>query len=191
MGFVLHTSVPPSSLADAARRAVMEVDPRLTPYGIAPLSAAVRRSMATTRYVVTLMIVFAALGITLAAVGLYGVMAYSVRLRFTELGLRKALGATSSKIFSSVLAEALALVSVGVILGALGAYALGGVVESILFGVSRVDARHVCTGDLRTLRHRGGGGRGPGVARLRDRPRGDDQERVDAWRVRCTGPTLA
>jgi len=139
ISFVLHTSVAPATLAETVRRTVGDTDARLAPYLVAPLRDSVLRSVATTRYVVLVLSGFATVALILAVLGLYGVLAYSVRLRFAELGIRMALGATSQRIFSLVVGEALALAAVGLLLGWAGALSLAGLVQSLFFGVSSTD----------------------------------------------------
>jgi ABC-type antimicrobial peptide transport system permease subunit len=75
----------------------------------------------------------------LAGVGIYGVMAYSVALRTRELGVRVALGASSARIMSLVLAEGLGLAAAGIVLGVIGAFAMGRAMRTMLYGVSATD----------------------------------------------------
>jgi putative ABC transport system permease protein len=88
---------------------------------------------------VMLLTIFALVALTLAAVGIYGVMAYTVTQRTKEIGVRMALGATAGEVRSLMLRQGIALVAVGVAAGALGAYFLGGLLRSLLFGVAATD----------------------------------------------------
>jgi ABC-type antimicrobial peptide transport system permease subunit len=103
-----------------------------------------------------LLIVFGAVAAIVAAVGVYGVLAYSVQQRRRELGVRIALGATSASLLRLVLAEGLALAGTGLVLGLIAALALGRVLTSLLYGVS-------ATGDARRDRRRR---RGDGASRV-------------------------
>ena len=96
--------------------------------------------MAPRRLVLALMAAFGALALLLAGIGLYGVLAFSVARRTPELGIRAALGATRASLLALVLTRGLALIAAGLVTGALLAAATTGVLGSLLFGVSAVDA---------------------------------------------------
>jgi ABC-type antimicrobial peptide transport system permease subunit len=91
------------------------------------------------QYVAALMAAFGAIGLFLAAVGIYGVMAYSVNQRTRELGVRIALGATGSQVMGMTLRQALVLSLVGITVGSVAAFALARVMVSTLFGVIQMD----------------------------------------------------
>jgi predicted permease len=146
-GVVLHTSLPPASLVNTVRQVVSSVDPTLSPYRIAPLRESALRSVSTTRYVVLLLSGFALAALVLAVVGLYAVIAYGVRLRFRELGIRMALGATRSGVFTRVVVEAVVLAAVGLGLGWGAALGMSEFLDSLLYGVAPTDpATFVGTG---------------------------------------------
>jgi ABC-type antimicrobial peptide transport system permease subunit len=96
-------------------------------------------SLSGRRFNMTLLITFAGLALTLAAVGVYGVMNYSVMLRRRELGIRIALGARGLDVLRLVLGQGLTLTLIGVGVGMAGAYALTHLMESLLYGVTPTD----------------------------------------------------
>src|SRR5262249_28333231 len=97
--------------------------------------------VAAPRFRTTLVTLFAIVGLALAAIGIYGVMAYTVSERARELGLRIALGATTRDVMQMVLHEAIALAAAGVVLGIAGALATTPLMASLLFGVAPTDPR--------------------------------------------------
>jgi putative ABC transport system permease protein len=136
---VLRASVPPGSLTKPARGAVREVDRELPMFSIKPLSDYVSRSIESQRFYATLLSVFAAVALTLAGIGLYGVVAYAVSQRAHELGVRAALGATSGRIASMVVGQGLTLSVAGVVVGIAAAFLVTRVLGALLFGVSALD----------------------------------------------------
>ena len=92
------------------------------------------------RFYATLVAIFAALALVLAAVGIYGVMSYGVSQRTQEIGVRLALGAGARQIFTLVVGESLALAGVGLAIGLVGAMAVGRSLRTLLFGVGSSDA---------------------------------------------------
>jgi len=138
---VARTAGDPAALSGAVRTAIGRVDPDLAPGTVAPFERTVSASVAQPRFRSRLVAGFAALALLLAVIGLSGVLSYSVAQRRGEIGVRMALGARSSEILRLVLREGLALASAGVALGAVGAVTLRNTLDSLLFGVSAVDAR--------------------------------------------------
>jgi putative ABC transport system permease protein len=128
-----------SALAADARAAVRDLDPEL-PIGAVESVADMRgRSLAEPRFRTVLLGLFAALGLTLAAVGLFGVVSDGVGRRTRELGIRMALGAERSQILRLVLADGLRISAAGALVGLLASLALGRVIASFLFGVGAAD----------------------------------------------------
>jgi putative ABC transport system permease protein len=126
-------------LASDARVAVRVLDPDL-PLGVVQTVAELRaRSMAEPRFRTVLLGLFAALGLSLAAVGLFGVVSDGVGRRARELGIRMALGAERRQILRLILADGLRISAAGAALGLLASLALGRVIASFLFGVSAAD----------------------------------------------------
>ncbi len=124
---------------DDLRRAVEEIDPNAPVSDVRPMSAALAEAMAPTRFALVLIGVFGAMALLLASVGLYGVLAYAVRLRAGEFGVRMAFGAERQSILRMVVAQGLALAGAGIGVGLVAATLLGGTVSAILVGVSPRD----------------------------------------------------
>ena len=136
-GYVaVKSSANPSTVVTAMRNAVRNVDPSQALYDIKTMDARVDESLVGRRFLVILLSVFAGLALLLSAIGLYGVIAYSVRLRRRELGVRMALGAQRSDVLTLVLGKGMQLAGIGLVLGVIASFALGRVFESLLYNVS-------------------------------------------------------
>jgi ABC-type antimicrobial peptide transport system permease subunit len=104
-----------------------------------PLAEVVSESVAQRRFSMLLILLFGVVALFLSAVGLYGVVAYTVSLRTREIGLRMAIGAMPSDVMKMILGGGMKLAALGVVLGAAAAFALSGLVEKMLFGVEASD----------------------------------------------------
>jgi predicted permease len=124
----------------ALRRIVTQMDPRLVPPPVSAVEADLARTIATQRFTMTLLAVFASLAVLLSAIGLYGVIAYVVAERTREIGIRIALGATASHVARLVVLRGLALSVGGLALGLTAAVWGTRVLKSVLFGVAGTDA---------------------------------------------------
>ena len=139
MTVYMKTSAPPLGLFGTLRRAVREVDAGVPIYQMRTLDQTVENSLLTERLLATLSIVFGVLATALAAIGLYGVMAFMVARRTREIGIRMALGATGGSVVWLVLREVLALAAAGLSIGLAAAFGLTRLVEAQLFGVRPTD----------------------------------------------------
>ncbi|MGH7720883.1 MAG: ADOP family duplicated permease, partial [Gemmatimonadaceae bacterium] len=139
MVVALRTGGDPMALADGAKRAIRAVDPDQPIIGMAPMTDAVRDSLAERRLVLTLVGTFAGVALLLAALGVYGVTASTVAQRTRELGIRVALGASPRAVIRTVLGEPMRLVALGLAIGLAGTYASGRVVQRLLYDVSPTD----------------------------------------------------
>jgi putative ABC transport system permease protein len=129
----------PEALASAVRPVVRALDPDLPVYGLQPLTGLVATSTAQSRFYMLLLGGFAAIALVLAAVGIYGVIAYAVRQRTQEIGIRMALGASRDRVLRMVVGQGMVLVLIGGAVGLLGAFAATRGLRSLLFEVSASD----------------------------------------------------
>lgn len=136
---LVRTTAPPEAAVAAIRAAVDRLDPALPFYAAGSLSDAIRELTAEQRLMARLMSVLALLAALLAAVGLYGVVAYSVAERTREIGIRLALGAGGARVVRMVVRQALVLAALGVTVGIGFAYVLARMLESRLHGVAPLD----------------------------------------------------
>ena len=139
MTVVIRTIGDPISLAAAVRREITALDSLLAASSIGTMEAVVGNSLAAERFVATLMSAFALVALTLAVVGLYGVVSYGVSLRQREMGVRMAVGAADREISRMVVGGSLGLVVVGIALGLGGALAVTRLLEGLLFDVHPTD----------------------------------------------------
>jgi putative ABC transport system permease protein len=134
-----RTAAPPASIAPALRGIVRDLDPTLPVYQVHTMEEQVASSVSRQRFYATLLGVFAGVALVLAAVGLYGVIAYAVSQRTHELGVRVALGATADRISRMVIGEGVILTAIGVIAG-LGASLAGArLIAKLLYNVKTSD----------------------------------------------------
>ncbi len=136
--FQTHTST--TTLERDIQNAVRGVDARMVFLSFEPMGAVISRDLDVPRLVATLLSGFAMLAIVLAAVGLYGLMAYSTAQRSREIGIRMALGATATLVLRRFLSEGLLVAAVGLGVGVLGAASISRVLGALLFGVTPLDA---------------------------------------------------
>jgi putative ABC transport system permease protein len=139
MTVVLRTDLDPESLVAGLSAAVRELDPELPLADVRTMEDVVDRTLARPRVVAVLLAVFAVMALVLAAVGVYGVMAYAVAERTHEIGIRMALGATREAVLRLVVGQAFRLVAIGVVAGLAASVALTQVLGSLLFETSARD----------------------------------------------------
>ena len=137
--FVLRTSVEPSTLAQAVEARLAGIDPDLRPSRLETIADLVSRRVARPRFQMILIGVFAVFALTLALVGVYGVLAAAVAARTREIGVRLALGARSSQVLGLVLHQGLVLAGMGVAIGALVALGVSRFAATLLYGVRATD----------------------------------------------------
>jgi len=140
LSVVIRTSGDPLSAATALRNAVKATDPTLAVRDIRSLDDVVGSSLAARRFSLGLAFSFAVVALILAAVGVYGVLAFSVTSRAKEFGLRLALGATARAVLLLVVREGLTWATLGLVVGVAGAVAAARMLAGMLFGVSPLDA---------------------------------------------------
>jgi predicted permease len=138
-GMVVRSGLPPSVLVDTLRKTVLAVDPDQPIANVRTLEEAVQRSLARQRTTLVLLGLFALIAITLACIGIYGVISYSVGQRARELGIRAALGARRGDIIRLVLAGGAKLSFFGMGIGLMSSFLLSRLVEKLLFEVRAND----------------------------------------------------
>jgi predicted permease len=136
---VVRTDGDPKRVIKSIAAAVNSVDPDLPLAGVKTVDEIVSESLAIDRFSVVLFASFGVLGLLLAAVGIYGVMAFGVAQRTQEFGVRMALGAQRTRVVSLVLREGTILAVVGALIGLGGAYLVGRLMQSTLYGVGAMD----------------------------------------------------
>ena len=136
---IVRAGRPFADVAPGLRAALAEVVPDLPTGNFRPLQQLVDRAVSPRRFFVNLLTTFAAAALLLAAIGIYGVISYSVARRTPEIGIRMALGASGGRIRAGVLADTLRLTVAGAAIGVIGAIALSSLLSALLFGVSAND----------------------------------------------------
>jgi putative ABC transport system permease protein len=137
--YVIRTSGPPTGVAAAARGAIRALDPTLPVRNVRTIDAVLAESVAPARWLTTLLGVFAAVALVMAALGVFGVLSFVVTQRTRELGIRIALGAAPTAVRRMVVRQGLGLVTAGLALGVIGAIALTRLMTNLLFGVAPTD----------------------------------------------------
>ncbi len=138
---VLKSAGNPALLTSALKQAVASLDPNVPVQSITTLDAIVGESIEQPKFFAMLAAGFSILALVLAAIGIYGVMAYVVAQRTTEIGVRMALGATQGEVFRLIVGDGLKLTAIGVALGAAGSILVARWLTSLLFGVTPGDPK--------------------------------------------------
>jgi len=136
---VIRTRVAPATLAGSVLRALRELNPDQPAAEFRPLRTIVDRAVSPRRFFMLLVAIFAGLGLLLASLGIYGVIAYSVTQRTQEIGIRMALGASRGRVQRSVLGRTLTLAAVGIGAGTVAAFAAARMIAALLFGTEATD----------------------------------------------------
>jgi putative ABC transport system permease protein len=139
MAIYVRTDVAPTAVAASLREQVRALDRDLPVFGERTLTQVAAESMSRRRFAMQIVGLFGILALLMAAVGIYGVIAYSVTQRTREIGIRVALGASRNAILRWVLKQGLVLTIAGVVVGLVGAFALTRLLRSLLFGVGPTD----------------------------------------------------
>jgi putative ABC transport system permease protein len=136
---LVRTAGDPASIVSAVRGAIREQDPALAVFGLEPFSETMSRSVAERRFTMLVLGLLASVALVLAAVGVHGVLSYSVTQRTREIGIRLALGALPGRVLRLVVFEGVALALTGAVLGLAAAYVLTRSMGTLLFEVAPTD----------------------------------------------------
>jgi predicted permease len=136
---LVRTSMDPRALTSSVRDQIAALDPNMAVFNTETMQEHVDKSLLLPRISALLLGIFGAIGLTLASIGLYGVMSYSVRRRTREIGIRMALGAKRPTVLGMILRQGLALTGIGLAIGLAIAIALGRFTASVLYGTSGTD----------------------------------------------------
>ncbi len=139
MNLIIRTTADPLNLTAAVRRQVQGMDPNQPVYNVSTMEQTLDQSLVTQRLSMTLLAFLASLALILAAVGIYGVMSYTVTQRSHEIGIRMAIGAQPRDVFKMVIGRGMMLALIGVAFGLVGAFSLTRLMKSMLFAVEPTD----------------------------------------------------
>src|SRR5450432_839259 len=139
MFLVVRSQGDAASLADALRQSIQSIDPGITLAQIGTMEQALAQSVSQPRFDTMLLALFAGIALLLAAIGIYGLIAYAVAQRTHEIGVRVALGAAQADVIRMVVLEGASLAAIGIVLGIGGALALTRLLKTMLFGIGVTD----------------------------------------------------
>ena len=139
LSYVVRGSNESASLETSIRNAVRELDSSLPVYNLSSMDEVVSKSMVQPRFLALLLATFSGIALFLAAIGIYGVMAYSVAQRTQEIGVRMALGARPLHVLRLVLGQSLVMLLIGTVIGLAGAFALTRLMRTLLFEITATD----------------------------------------------------
>ena len=139
MSVVVKSATPPPTIMQAVKEQVSAVDPELPVSNMRTFDDIVSRSISQPRFYMTLLAIFAAVALVMAAIGIFGVLSYAVAQRTREIGIRMALGAQERSVVRLVVREAMTLVIVGIGIGVAAALALSRTLATMLFAIKATD----------------------------------------------------
>jgi ABC-type antimicrobial peptide transport system permease subunit len=139
MNVVVRSAAEPGLIVGAVKKEIRELDPALPFYNVKTMEQRMEDSLARRRFSTLMLSIFSALALTLAIIGIYGVMAYLVNQGAREIGIRIALGATQQNILMLVVRSGILLTLAGIGIGICGALALTRLMRNLLFGIAASD----------------------------------------------------
>ena len=140
MDLVIRTSSDPATLAPALRLEVRSIDKGAAVFSVATLERRLDESLSQRRFQSVLVALLAAMALCLAAIGIYGLMHYSVARRTHEIGVRMALGARAGEVLRMILRQGMILAAIGLVAGVAGSLLVARLLSTLLFGVTPTDA---------------------------------------------------
>jgi predicted permease len=141
MSIAVRTNGDPSRYINPVREAIWSLDRDQTIKSVEPMTSILATASARPRLLASLLVLFGLIGLSLGALGIYGVLAYAVTQRRQEIGVRVALGATPASVLSLIVKQGMTLAIIGVVLGVAGALALTRVMTAVLYQVGATDAQ--------------------------------------------------
>jgi putative ABC transport system permease protein len=136
---VVKTSAAPATLTASVRKGILAIDPEQPVFDVKTMETRVDEAMQSRKSPMILLGIFASIALLLAALGVYGVLAFAVGQRTSEIGIRVALGATRTNILGLILRQGTVLVLIGVVIGLAGYFSLSRLIEKLLFNVAPTD----------------------------------------------------
>jgi ABC-type antimicrobial peptide transport system permease subunit len=136
---VIRSSLPAQTLPPTVLAALRQINPGQPAADLKPIQLLVDHASSPRRFFVYLVGIFAALGLILAALGIYGVISYSVTQRTQEIGIRMALGATQGTVQLGIIGQTLRMAVLGIVVGAIASLAVSSLIASLLFGTAPTD----------------------------------------------------
>jgi ABC-type antimicrobial peptide transport system permease subunit len=136
---VVRTKLPPDVMAASVMKALRSLNPAQPATEFRPLQQLVDHAVSPRRFFVLLVAAFAALGLILASLGIYGVISYSVTRQTQEIGIRMALGATAATVQFAVIAKTLRLALIGIVMGTVASFFMARGIATLLFGTEPTD----------------------------------------------------
>jgi putative ABC transport system permease protein len=136
MTFTVKLAGPSKTIASDIKRAITAIDPSLPVFRMQTMDETIDRALVGRRAPMLIAAGFSAVALFLAAIGIYGVLAYGVAERKRELGVRMALGGSTSSVFRLVLGDGLWIVAIGIVAGLTGSYFVGQLMRTLLYGVA-------------------------------------------------------
>jgi len=139
LSWAIRSAGAPMGLRASVEREIRAVDPQMSTAKVCPMEAMIAQSLSRQNFNMMLLAIFAGIALLLAAIGIYGLISYSVEQRMQEIGIRVALGADRGDVLRLIVWQGMKLAAIGIVLGLAGAYGVTRLLASLLFGVKATD----------------------------------------------------